>query len=93
MEHLLAKEGVAGSIPVSRSEKETDWWNTNRSLFFEPCRGSKFDVSALLRSSQDQRPPDVVRRLALSFILSPVVAAGDFDFIIILYFLVSRKRK
>ena len=32
-------------------------------------------------------------RLALSFILSPVVAAGDFDFIIILYFLVSRKRK
>ena len=68
--------------------------DTNRSLFFSSPVGARSSiVSAPLRSSQDQRPPDVVRRLALSFILSPVVAAGDFDFIIILYFLVSRKRK
>ena len=41
MEHLLAKEGVAGSIPVSRSHEkknDTEWY---RSFIFEPCQGSK----------------------------------------------------
>ena len=39
MEHLLAKEGVAGSIPVSRLKKER--YQIGIVLFFEPCQGSK----------------------------------------------------
>ena len=39
MEHLLAKEGVAGSIPVSRLKKER--YQIGIVFFFEPCQGSK----------------------------------------------------
>ena len=63
MEHLLAKEGVAGSIPVSRLKKER--YQIGIVLFFEPCQGSKVQClrSAPVRAVRG--PPDLVRRLAL----------------------------
>ena len=63
MEHLLAKEGVAGSIPVSRLKKER--YQIGIVLFFEPCQGSKVRClrSAPVRAGRG--PPDLVRRLAL----------------------------
>ena len=63
MEHLLAKEGVAGSIPVSRLKKER--YQIGIVLFFEPCQGSKVRClrSAPVRAVRG--PPDLVRRLAL----------------------------
>ena len=63
VEHLLAKEGVAGSIPVSRLKKER--YQIGIVLFFEPCQGSKVRClrSAPVRAVRG--PPDLVRRLAL----------------------------
>ena len=63
MEHLLAKEGVAGSIPVSRLKKER--YQSGIVLFFDPCQGSKVRClrSAPVRAVRG--PPDLVRRLAL----------------------------
>ena len=63
VEHLLAKEGVAGSIPVSRLKKER--YQIGIVLFFEPCQGSKVRClrSAPVRAGRG--PPDLVRRLAL----------------------------
>ena len=63
MEHLLAKEGVAGSIPVSRLKKER--YQIGIVLFFEPWQGSKVRClrSAPVRAVRG--PPDLVRRLAL----------------------------
>ena len=52
----MPRRGSRVRFPSRALKKETDWWNTNRSLFFEPCRGSKFDVSAPLRSSQTNVP-------------------------------------
>ena len=37
----LPRRGSRVRFPSRALKKETDWWNTNRSLFFEPCRGSK----------------------------------------------------
>ena len=54
VEHLLAKEGVAGSIPVSRLKKER--YQIGIVLFFEPCWARKFDVYAPLRSAQAEVP-------------------------------------
>ena len=63
VEHLLAKEGVAGSIPVSRLKKER--YRMVSFFFFEPCQGSKVRClrSAPVRAGRG--PPDLVRRLAL----------------------------
>ena len=71
MEHLLAKEGVAGSIPVSRLKKER--YQIGIVLFFEPCQGSKVRClrSAPVRAGRG--PPDLVRRLALFSCLHAVV--------------------
>ena len=43
----LPRRGSRVRFPSRALKKETDWWNTNRSLFFEPCRGSKFDSASL----------------------------------------------
>ena len=64
MEHLLAKEGVAGSIPVSRLKKER--YQIGIVLFFSSVGlGSKVRClrSAPVRAVRG--PPDLVRRLAL----------------------------
>ena len=63
MEHLLAKEGVAGSIPVSRLKKER--YQIGIVLFFEPCQGSKVRCLRSAPVRADRGPPDLVRRLAL----------------------------
>ena len=55
MEHLLAKEGVAGSIPVSRLKKER--YQIGIVLFFRALVWArKFDVYAPLRSAQSEVP-------------------------------------
>ena len=67
VEYDLAKVGVAGSSPVSRSQeykKGYPKWIPFLVLF-KPCRARTFEVSALLRSVQNRHPPDVVHRLAL----------------------------
>ena len=65
VEHLLAKEGVAGSIPVSRSQKKRRHAKACL-LFFRGTSVPRSSIfSASLRSAQGRRPPDVVRRLAL----------------------------
>ena len=63
MEHLLAKEGVAGSIPVSRLKKER--YQIGIVLFSSVGLGSKVRClrSAPVRAVRG--PPDLVRRLAL----------------------------
>ena len=64
VEHLLAKERVAGSIPVSRLEKIRD---IERYLLFfssTSCARSSI-VYVSLRSAQFRGPPDLLRRLAL----------------------------
>ena len=63
MEHLLAKEGVAGSIPVSRLKKER--YQIGIVLFFEPCQGSKVRCLRFAPVRAVRGPPDLVRRLAL----------------------------
>ena len=65
VEHLLAKEGVAGSIPVSRSWKNKRYRKISL-IFFEthPCLESSI-VFVPLRSAQSRGPSDLVRRLAL----------------------------
>ncbi|WP_207666309.1 hypothetical protein, partial [Clostridium sp. AM42-4] len=63
----LAKVGVAGSSPVSRSQeykKGYPKWIPFLVLF-KPCRARMFEVSAPLRSLQSERPLDVLQRLAL----------------------------
>ena len=67
VEYDLAKVGVAGSSPVSRSQqykKGYPKWIPFLVLF-KPCRARTFEVSALLRSLQSERPLDVLQRLAL----------------------------
>ena len=55
VEHLLAKEGVAGSIPVSRLKKER--YQIGIVLFFRALVWArKFDVYAPLRSAQSEVP-------------------------------------
>ena len=66
VEHLLAKEGVAGSIPVSRFQNKKGYPLGYPFLFSSEVLGSKFDVYAPLRSVQSRGPPDLVHRLALS---------------------------
>ena len=45
--HNLAKVGAAGSSPVSRFHIKKEWLQKGVALFyFEPRRGSKFEVSA-----------------------------------------------
>ncbi len=63
MEHLLAKEGVAGSIPVSRLKKER--YRMVSFFFSSVGLGSKVRClrSAPVRAVRG--PPDLVRRLAL----------------------------
>ena len=47
VEHNLAKVGAAGSSPVSRFHIKKEWLQKGAALFyFEPRRGSKFEVSA-----------------------------------------------
>ena len=73
VEYDLAKVGVAGSSPVSRSQqykKGYPKWIPFLVLF-KPCRARTFEVSALLRSLQSERPLDVLQRLALSKIRVP----------------------
>ena len=79
MEHLLAKEGVAGSIPVSRLKKER--YQIGIVLFFEPCQGSKVRClrSAPVRAVRG--PPDLVRRLALLlFVAEALILQGFLSF-------------
>ena len=105
VEHDLAKVGVAGSSPVSRSSQKVNiifimrewlsWWSTTLprsgsrvrvpsrallniergyplgypfSILNESCRTRTFEVYVSLRSAHNQRPLDVVRRLALFLI-------------------------
>ena len=73
VEYDLAKVGVAGSSPVSRSQqykKGYPKWIPFLVLF-KPCRARTFEVSALLRSLQSERPLDVLQRLALYKIRVP----------------------
>ena len=66
VEHDLAKVGVAGSSPVSRSilsKKHHAEWH-GAFLLTRPSLASKFEVYASLRSAQIGRPPDDLRRLA-----------------------------
>ena len=60
VEHLLAKEGVAGSIPVSRLKKER--YQIGIVLFFEPCQGSKVRClrSAPVRMENFRSPREYV---------------------------------
>ena len=51
VEHLLAKEGVAGSIPVSRSHEKKNDTKSVSFFFSSPARARKFDVYAPLRSA------------------------------------------
>ena len=59
----LPRRGSRVRFPSRALKKETDWWNTNRSLFFEPCRGSKFDC---LRSAPVVARPTSPGRCATS---------------------------
>ena len=73
VEYDLAKVGVAGSSPVSRSQeykKGYPKWIPFLVLF-KPCRARTFEVSAPLRSLQSERPLDVLQRLALSRVRVP----------------------
>ena len=66
VEHDLAKVGVAGSSPVSRSIlQQKDIRRMSFLLQSSPAGARRFEVSAPLRSAQSRRPPDVLRRLAL----------------------------
>ena len=64
VEHNLAKVGVAGSIPVSRSEKAVIP-NGIAAFFRVQSWTRRFDVYTSFRSAQNRGPPDLVRRLAL----------------------------
>ena len=63
MEHLLAKEGVAGSIPVSRLKKER--YLIGIVLFFRALSGLESSMSRSAPVRAGRGPPDLVRRLAL----------------------------
>ena len=78
VEHLLAKEGVAGSIPVSRLKKER--YQIGIVLFFEPCQGSKVRClrSAPVRAVRG--PPDLVRRLALLLFVAEALILRGFRY-------------
>ena len=83
MEHLLAKEGVAGSIPVSRLEKRTIP-NRYRSFFSSVGLGSKVRClrSASVRAVRG--PPDLVRRLALLlFVAEALILQGFLSFYVV----------
>ena len=51
VERLLAKEKVAGSIPVSRSHEKKNDTKSVSFFFSSPARARKFDVYAPLRSA------------------------------------------
>ncbi len=62
VEHLLAKERVAGSIPVSRLEnKRVVPDGTARFVFRAQSRARRFDVFVSLRSALNGGPPDLQR--------------------------------
>ena len=59
VEHNLAKVGAAGSSPVSRFHIKKEWLQKGVALFyFEPRRGSKFEVSAAASVVAKRCPPD-----------------------------------
>ena len=64
MEHLLAKEGVAGSIPVSRLKKER--YQIGIVLFFEPwIRSINYkDEDTMKRVEEARAITDETERLA-----------------------------
>ncbi len=68
VEYRLAKARVAGSNPVSRLRKRNEGIRMDTLVsFFESNPGLEgSNVSASLRSVQDQGPPDLVNRLALT---------------------------
>ena len=55
VEHLLAKEGVAGSIPVSRLKKER--YQIGIVLFFERWSGLESSMSTLRSGPRSPRSP------------------------------------
>ena len=55
VEHLLAKEGVAGSIPVSRLKKER--YQIGIVLFFERWSGLESSMSTLRSGPRRPRSP------------------------------------
>ena len=73
VEHLLAKEGVAGSIPVSRLEKRTIP-NRYRS-FFRALAGLESSISTLRSGPRSPRSPGPRAPSRASFICS-----GSLDF-------------
>ena len=61
VEHLLAKEGVAGSIPVSRSqENKTGYPNGYPVLFFRVQSWTRRFEPSTLRSCQSRGPQDLL---------------------------------
>ncbi len=71
VEYDLAKVGVAGSSPVSRSQRTRKKVGIHFGyppsfLRSSPAGLERFEVSTPFRSSQSERPLDVLRRLALS---------------------------
>ena len=73
MEHLLAKEGVAGSIPVSRLKKER--YQIGIVLFFERWSGLESSMSTLRSGPRSPRSPGPRAPSRASFICS-----GSLDF-------------
>ncbi len=68
MEHLLAKEGVAGSIPVSRSRENKKWTSIRMSIFCfsRHIRASKVRLSPL-RSGPRKAEVHLLRHLIADY--------------------------
>ena len=67
VEHDLAKVGAAGSSPVSRSLKKRDILNDMSFFVMNPAGLEHSSFYVPFRSSQNRRPPDALRRLALLY--------------------------